>query len=290
MEVTYEKIGELYRAHNTLYTRMADGEEEPYYCPLKATRYNNLQTVDVPSLVCIAAHEYQTPFGDKAYSKRLVSYYTDKNSVYFDKESTGDLCILPGATPETFSVLSADEIKIKNYHTSFFSESSGVFFYKSSAMLFDPRRVVDLGNNYYQLGTRLFYGFYTEMSPGFDIATFKTIAPERDTATALDVDNVYFKGVVQPGIEPASFAFLSECVALERQRYVDCDISFYAADRNYAYYVCPPFQKMIKKLPQANVSKFIFYVDPLRKNYGFATDGVYEYNAGVRKKLGSESL
>jgi hypothetical protein len=152
-------------------------------------------------------------------------------------------------------------------------------------MLFDPRLVVDLGNDYFRSGNELYYGYYMKIAPGYDIDTFVSLVPERRTAIAHDCYHIYYKGKIEPGIDAASFAFLEACVGKDRIPYIECDNSFYATDKMHAYYICPPFQTQIKKLSRAKVADFRFYVDSHRKNYGFATDGVYEFNAGIAKKL-----
>jgi hypothetical protein len=278
----YEKVGALFRKNGTLFLREELDTGEYSYRPARKSKHNDIQTVDVHSLIWKGTYAYTGTFGS---TQKTVSYYADKNSVYIDYENRGDLCRLPGAASADFMLIPPEQNQIRNDNRFFFSYSNGTFYYRSWVMLFDPRLVTDLGNDYYRDGNALYYGYYMQVAPGYDIDTFISLVPERQTATARDRYHIYYKGVVEPDIDTSSFTFLDACVARNRARYVNCDISFYATDKISVYYICPPFQTRIKKLHGVNIASLRFYVDPLRKNYGFASDGVYEYNAGIRKKL-----
>ena len=81
-----------------------------------------------------------------------------------------------------------------------------------------------------------------------------------------------------------TFKFLPARVADDRAYYVNCGCTFYVKDRNRAYWICTTAAE-IKPSNSKSLEYFTLLLDPARRDYGFARDAQYEYNAGKRKAL-----
>ena len=127
------------------------------------------------------------------------------------------------------------------------------------------------------------YG-YTDPVVGADAATFTVLHADLVGSVAIDAQHVYYRNHIVTGADPDTFEFLPACVADDRAYYVDCDCTFYAKDQHRAYWVCTTADE-IKPIKSKSLDCFTFFIDPARRNYGFARDAQYEYNAGKRKAL-----
>ena len=203
-----------------------------------------------------------------------IHYYADGQRVYIDVPGYY-IEEIPGANPNDFHVFKQDSAK--------FSQSGEHFYYQSTPIPYDPREGERIGGYYVRYLDTLYYG-YTDPVVGADAATFTVLQADLVGSVAKDAQHVYYRNHIVTGADPDTFEFLPACVANDRAYYVDCDCTFYAKDQHRAYWVCTTADE-IKPINSKSLDCFTFFIDPARRNYGFARDAQYEYNAGKRKAL-----
>lgn len=73
---------------------------------------------------------------------------------------------------------------------------------------------------------------------------------------------------------------MEDCIADDSPPYLECDIHFYAKDKNFAYFINVPFG--FKIIKTKDLSNFRFIV---RDGIGYGIDSNFYYEKGRRKKL-----
>lgn len=269
-------VGRFYTDGERFYKRQTD--PELMVCGnYSVYTSKELSAVDPATFNCLFSQDIPNKFGGVSE----YGYYTDSVAVYYDLPGAG-LGVLPNADPnEDFASL-ADECGSPS-----FIQIGDNFYYSGRQITFDPRIAVDLGGLYVGVQNKIYYA-YVEEVVGVDIKTFETYTRINDNSdlmgVARDRKYVYMRELPIPDADPETFHFLDACVGKERERYVECDVQFYAVDEEAAYFLSPTFNH-VKRIKTKHLNQFRFYVDPARNNYGFATDGVYEYSAGKAKRL-----
>ncbi|NJM79663.1 MAG: hypothetical protein HC854_08715 [Flavobacterium sp.] len=135
------------------------------------------------------------------------------------------------------------------------------------------------GGSYQKVNNEIYFAFRQKIS--CDAATFKLVDNRECYKTVFkDKNHVYYKGEIVIDADPNTFHFLENCInENKRPRYVDCDIHYYAKDKNHAYFVNSPFE--IKKIKTKDIEGFDFKVINAE---GYAFDKNYIYYKGKRKK------
>jgi hypothetical protein len=113
----YEKVGELFRNKGALFLREEIDKGTFAYRRIQKSKYNDVATVNVSSLVSIVTYAYVGTFSN---TQKTVTYYADKDFVYIDYEDRGDLCRLPGAIPTEFNLIPIEQNQITKDNTFFF--------------------------------------------------------------------------------------------------------------------------------------------------------------------------
>jgi DKNYY family len=233
------------------------------------------QLMDVATLRVFAKFPVPSDYSDE--SERAIYYYADKQRMYI---------AMPGCYIEEIPGANPDDFRIFEKNSPRFSCSGGQYlqhYYQASPISYDPRAAQLLGG-YYVRHLDTIYHCFTDEVAGADAATFTVLHGDVVGHVAKDAKHVYFRDAVVEGADAATFTFLPACVANDRAYYCDWDVCFYAKDKHRAYWVCTT-SDAIKPIATKSLDRFSFYVDPKRKDYGFARDDLYEYNAGVRKRL-----
>jgi DKNYY family len=230
------------------------------------------QLMDASTLRLFAKFPVPSNYSDE--SNCAIYYYADQQRMYIAMPG----CFIeeiPGANPEDFRIFEKDSPR--------FSCSGGQFYYQAIPITYDPRAAQLIGG-YYVRHLNTIYHWFTNEVAGADAATFTVLHADVVGHVAKDANHVYFRAAIVDGADASTFTFLPACVAEDRAYYCNWDVSFYAKDRHRAYWVCTT-SDAIKPIATKSLDRFTFYVDPARKEYGFARDDLYEYNAGVRKRL-----
>lgn len=200
-----------------------------------------------------------------------TNYFKDKKNVYLDSYMNRGIVILEDADPKDFKILD-----IKNG----FSTSGTVDYHYNEKI---PFRIKDAfiyeGTSYQKVNNSIYFAFRKIMN--CDVKTFQLIDTREWHKTVFkDKDHVYHKGEIVKDADPSTFHFLENCIDENRRpRYTDCDIHYYAKDKNYAYFVNSPFE--IKRIKTKDIEGFDFKV---LDSEGYAFDKDYIYYRGVRKK------
>jgi DKNYY family len=225
-----------------------------------------------PTLRVFAKFPIPSDYSDESTS--AIYYYADQQRMYIAMPG----CFIeeiPGANPSDFRIFEQDSPR--------FSCSGRQFYYQASPIAYDPRAAQLIGG-YYVRHLDTIYHWFTNEVAGADAATFTVLHANVVGNVAKDANHVYFRAAIVDGADASTFTFLPACVAEDRAYYNNWDVCFYAKDKHRAYWVCTT-SDAIKPIATNSLDRFSFYVDPARKEYGFARDDLYEYNAGVRKRL-----
>jgi hypothetical protein len=255
-------IGNLFVIGNDIYLSGSDAPCRDTACRL----------MDAPTLKLLAKFPIPSRYSDE--SESAIYYYADQRRIYIDTPGHF-IDELPGANPNDFRIFEQDSPR--------FSCSGEQFYYQASPIPYDPRAATLLGG-YYVRHIDKIYHWFTDEVVGADAATFTVLHGDVVGHVAKDARYVYFRDAIVDGADPSTFTFLPTCVAEDRAYYCNWDVCFYAKDQHRAYWVCTTADE-IKPILSKSLDRFSFYVDPNRNEYGFARDDLYEYNAGVRKRL-----
>lgn len=195
-------------------------------------------------------------------------YFKDSKHVYVDSYMNS-FAILPDARPSDFHILDFKSGK----------SSTG-----SNDYLFDqklPHRFGDyrILSDFYQLADQAVYFNYLHQVKGADLATFELLYAGQVGNVAKDQHQVYFRDKIVEEADAASFSFLDACFSGEYYR--ECDHTYYAKDKNYAYYI-DTLAAAFKIIKTKAVDQFQFKVID---EVGYAYDEKYRYRFGKREKL-----
>lgn len=269
-----QKIGKYYSDGEHFYKYCPADEElglKERYVQINPKEMPDHRDIDIPTFKCLAKQQRPSKFDTGLES--FDYYYADKNNVYIE-EGARYICPIESADPNNFII---------HDHIDFYISQSGAQFYLNGIKCpFNPLEAEKLDEYYSRSGDQIY--FFVHELVGTDIETFQRLHPERKTFTAKDKNHVYYRQNIVPEADAESFHFLPECVEESAPYYVHRDVLFYAKDKKYAFYIYT-FHDDVKVLKTPDVENFRFYVDPVRRDHGFCTDGVYEYDAGVRKKI-----
>lgn len=139
---------------------------------------------------------------------------------------------------------------------------------------------VKTGGSYQKVNNEIYFAFREKIN--CDVETFQLVDSRENYKTvSKDKNYVYHKGKIVEDADSNTFHFLENCINKEkRPRYTNCDIHYYAKDKNYAYFVNSPFA--IKKIKTKNIDSFNFKVVD---SEGYAVDKMYTYHNGIRKRI-----
>lgn len=195
-------------------------------------------------------------------------YFRDKNQVYIESYMNA-FAVLPDADPVDFRILDFKSGKST-------SNGNDYLFDQKLPHRFDDYQVL---SRYYQFAAGAVYFNYFHAMHEADIQSFEVLQGEQVGNVAKDKDHVYFRDKIVDGADPGSFHFLEECFSGEY--YTECDHTYYAKDKNQAYYV-DTIGKAFKVIKTKSADQFHFKViDEL----GYAFDGKYRYLFGKRKPV-----
>lgn len=194
-------------------------------------------------------------------------YFKDKNSVYIDSYMA-DQVIIESAHPESFELLDID----KGYATS-----NGRDYWYNFKLPYSISEITHINKTYQQVRNSIYCGHLQKLH--CDYKTFEIIHKKAPTV-ARDKNHVYFKSSIIEGADPQTFMFIEDCIADDSAHYLQCDIHFYAKDKNYAYFINVPFGFKIIKTKDLNNFRFI-----IKSGIGYGIDSNYYYEKGKRKKL-----
>lgn len=192
-------------------------------------------------------------------------YFKDKNHVYLESYRNR-FCLLPDADPMDFQILDFE----KGMATS--RGNDYVFEQKLRYRLADVR---ELSGIYQRVGDAV-YCAYSNPVVNADATSFEVLHGERIGNVAKDRKHVYFRDQIVPDADAESFGILSDC--LDGIYYRECDHTFYATDKRWAFYI-DSIAKSIKTIKTKNVQQFGFEV---RDELGYAFDGENRYLYGKR--------
>lgn len=195
-------------------------------------------------------------------------YFKDKNQVYLDSYMN-TFTVLLDANPTDFKILDFENGKATS---------------NRNAYLYDEKLPHDFSDyielsDYNQSFRNEVYFAYNKLIPDVDIQTFEVLHPEEVKIVAKDKKHVYFRNKIVPEADAESFKFLEACFTDEY--YQEQDHTFYAKDKNQAYYV-NTISKDFKVIKTKNIEQFHFKVID---NLGYAYDETYQYLFGKRKKI-----
>lgn len=199
-------------------------------------------------------------------------YFKDKNHVYLDSYMNS-FAILPDANPADFQILDFEQGMASSGNDDYLFEQKLPHRFSAYESL----------SGIYQKVDDKIYCFYHHELLMVDVESFEVLRPNEVSNVAKDKNHVYFRHQVVPEADANSFHFLAECFT--RDYYRECDHTYYAKDKNVAYYI-DTIRKEFKVIKAKNLTDFHFEViDEL----GYAFDGQYQYLFGKRKKLEGKS-
>ncbi|WP_346317522.1 DKNYY domain-containing protein [Chitinophaga sp. YIM B06452] len=196
-------------------------------------------------------------------------YFRDKKRVYIESYMNA-FAVLPDADPLDFRIVDFESGKST-------SKGNDYLFDQKLPLRFDEYQVL---SRYYQVAAGMVYFNYLHAMHEADIRSFEVLQAENAGNVARDKQHVYFRDKIVEGADAGSFHFLEECFSGEYYR--ECDHTYYAKDKNQAYYV-DTIDKVFKVIKTKDTGQFHFRViDEL----GYAFDGKYRYLFGKRKPIG----
>jgi hypothetical protein len=198
-------------------------------------------------------------------------YFKDKKHVYLESYMNA-FTILPGANPADF--------KITDFATGF--SNSGNHDYIFDTLLPYSLKDYTILSEYYQsVGDKIYFNYYTEV-PQADRKSFQVLKGDTVKNVAKDNNHVYFREKIVADADAVSFELLEECFTATYYR--ECDHTYYAKDKNYAFYI-DTIAKDFKKIKTKTLDQLHFKV---MNELGYAIDGKYQYLFGKRKPLSVE--
>ncbi len=205
-------------------------------------------------------------------NNKNTTYFKDKNHVYLESYMNGFL-VLENANPTNFKVLDIEKGFAASNSTDYWYNQKIPFRLKD-AFLFENDFL------YQKVENKIYFVFNEEID--CDASTFQLVDKrERYKTVFKDKNHVYHKGKIIEDADATTFHFLENCINEDkRPRYTNCDIHYFAKDKNYAYFVNSPFE--IKKIKTKDLAGFDFKVVD---SEGYAFDSNYTYYRGKRKKL-----
>lgn len=195
-------------------------------------------------------------------------YFKDKNQVYLDSYMN-TFTVLLDANPTDFKILDFENGKAT-------SNRNAYLYDEKLPHNFDE--YTEISYYYQSIENEVYFG-HNKALPDVDIKTFEVLYPEEVKIVARDKKHVYFRDKIVPEADAESFKFLEACFTDEY--YQEQDHTFYAKDKNQAYYV-NTISKDFKVIKTKNIEQFHFKVID---NLGHAYDETYQYLFGKRKKI-----
>lgn len=245
-DIHWKKLGEGYSKNEKAIFIYSDKCFQKFY-----------KTIDFPSFQLVKAN-------------KNTFYFKDKDNVYLNSYMN-NFGILENANPADFKV-----IDIENGFST-----SGKYDYNYNEKM--PFCIKDAyiyeGGSYQKVNNEIYFAFRKKIH--CDPDTFQVIDTREWYKTVFkDKNHVYHKGEIITDADPNTFHFLENCINdNKRPRYTDCDIHYYAKDKNFAYFINSPFE--IKKIKTKDIEGFDFKVVD---SVGYAFDKFYEYMRGIKKK------
>lgn len=195
-------------------------------------------------------------------------YFKDKNHVYLESYMNR-FTPLPNADPADFQILDFEKGMANSGNNDYVFD--GRLPHRLDA--YEP-----ISAYYQKVGSQI-YCAYTHELIGVDAASFEVLYPDQVLNVAKDKNHVYFRNEKVEEADAESFAFLEAC--FNSGYYREQDHTYYAKDKNVAYYV-NTVAKTFKVIRSKNLASFDFKViDEL----GYAFDEKYTYLFGKRVKV-----
>ncbi|KFF03471.1 DKNYY domain-containing protein [Flavobacterium reichenbachii] len=221
------------------------------------------KTIDFESFSIIASNAAQNTDGFAS-----TIYFADKKHIYI-QSAFSSFTIVEDAKPNDFNV-----VDIKKGYTF----SNGTYYRHNEKMPFDLSKAKHLNGYYIQVENQLYFGDVKRVE-NVDLKSFKIPYPELIGNLALDKEHVFFKGNIISEADPQTFEVLEAC--LDGTYYLECDNTFYAKDKKYAYFI-RTISDEVKVIKTKSIHDFYFKVIEER---GYAFDQEYRYYMGKRTKL-----
>lgn len=195
-------------------------------------------------------------------------YFRDKNHVYLES-FMNPFTILPEANPADFKILDfKNGIASSNDHDYVFDQKVPYRLKEAKA----------LSEYYQQVNDKIYFNYCKEVK-GVDPKTFEVLYGESVKNVAKDKNHVYFRELIVNEADAETFQFLDACFT--HTYYRECDHTYYAKDKNYAFYV-DTIDKAFKIIKTKSLDQFRFeIVDEL----GYGIDDRYQYLFGKRSSL-----
>ena len=194
-------------------------------------------------------------------------YFKDKKHVYLESHMNR-FCILPDADPADFQILDFE----KGMTTS-----GGNDYVYEQKLVYRLTDIRELQGIYQQVGDAVYCAYFNQVEDA-DVASFVVLHGDRIGNVAKDRKHVYFRDKIVSEADAESFGILAECV--DGSYYRECDHTFYAKDKRFAFYI-DSIAKSMKTIQTKSVQQFGFEV---KDGLGYAFDGEYRYLYGKRTR------
>lgn len=195
-------------------------------------------------------------------------YFKDKNNVYIDSYM-GAFMILTDANPNNFEILDFE---------NGFSTSQKNHYHFGNKLPYSLSEINSVNGLYCQVNESIYFN-YSKLLNEVDLASFVVLKANEVSNVAKDKNHVYFRDEIVGEADSETFSFLNEC--FENNYYRECDHTFYAKDKKYAYYI-DTIAKSFKIIKSKSLNKFRFEI---KDQLGYAFDDEYSYLFGKRTRL-----